>query len=156
VDLKNKPKDLWEQNPYGKVPVLVDGDVVVYESAIINEYLDEKFPQVPLVPKDLGQKARMRIWIDFCNTRLQQAASDFRHGREPEQAKEKLKNHLTTLDREMADREYLVGSYSLADLTYIPFFVRQPRYGYSIEDSIPHVKAWMDRLLVRPALRAAP
>ncbi|MCH6545944.1 MAG: thiol:disulfide oxidoreductase, partial [Deltaproteobacteria bacterium] len=46
--------------------------------------------------------------------------------------------------------------YSLADLTYIPFFVRQPRYGYSIADSTSHVKAWMERLLARPALRAAP
>ena len=44
VDLKNKPEDLVRQNPYGKVPVLVDGDGVIYESAIINEYLDEKFP----------------------------------------------------------------------------------------------------------------
>ncbi len=156
MDLKNKPKGLWEQNPYGKVPVLMDGDVTVYESAIINEYLDEKFPQVPLVPKDLGQRARMRIWIDFCNTRLQQAASDFRHEHEPEKAKENLKKHLLTLDRELTDREYLVASYSLADLTYIPFFVRQPRYGYSIDDSTPHVKAWMDRLLARPALHAEP
>ena len=43
VDLKNKPEDLVKQNPYGKVPVLVDGDGVIYESAMINEYLDEKF-----------------------------------------------------------------------------------------------------------------
>ena len=48
MDLKNKPKDLLELNPYAKVPVLVDGDGVIYESAIINEYLDEKFSQVPL------------------------------------------------------------------------------------------------------------
>ena len=134
----------------------MDGDVTVYESAIINEYLDEKYPQIPLVPEDLAQKARMRIWVDFCNTRLQQAASNYRHGHEVEKAKKNLKKHLLTLDREMTDREYLVGSYTLADLTYIPFFARQPRYGYTIDDSIPHVKAWMDRLLARPALRAAP
>ncbi len=73
------------------MPVLVDGDAVVYESAIINEYLEEKFPQVPLMPKDLAQKARVRIWIDFCNTRLQQAASDLRHGTEPEKAKNNLR-----------------------------------------------------------------
>ncbi len=138
------------------MPVLVDGDAVVYESAIINEYLEEKFPQVPLMPKDLAQKARVRIWIDFCNTRLQQAASDLRHGTEPEKAKEQLKNHLLTLDREMADRDYIVGNYSLGDLTFIPFFLRQQRYGTSIGTDTPHLKAWMDRLLARPAVRSTP
>ncbi len=136
--------------------MLVDGDAVVYESAIINEYLKEKFPQVPLMPKDLAQKARVRIWIDFCNTRLQQAASDLWHGTEPEKAKEQLKNHLLTLDREMADRDYIVGNYSLGDLTFIPFFLRQQRYGTSIGTDTPHLKAWMDRLLARPAVRSTP
>ena len=44
MDLKNKPKDLLEVNPYAKVPALIDGDGVIYESAIVNEYLDEKYP----------------------------------------------------------------------------------------------------------------
>ena len=72
-DLKNKPKELLELNPYGKVPVLVDGDAVVYESAIINEYLEEKYPEVPLMPKDPLGRSRVRIWVDYCNTRLQYA-----------------------------------------------------------------------------------
>ena len=156
VDLKNKPKELWKLNPYGKVPVLVDGEVVVYESAVINEYLEEKFPQVPLMPKDLGQRARVRIWIDFCNSRLQQAGGDFRHGIEPEKAKEKLKEYLLTLDREMTSRDYIAGDYSLADITYIPFFARQERYGVSIDGTLPHLKAWIDRLFSRPAVRSTP
>ncbi len=156
VDLKNKPKELWKLNPYGKVPVLVDGEVVVYESAVINEYLEEKFPQVPLMPKDLGQRARVRIWIDFCNSRLQQAGGDFRHGNEPEKAKEKLKEYLLTLDREMASRDYIAGDYSLADITYIPFFARLERYGVSIDGTLPHLKAWIDRLFSRPAVRSTP
>ena len=154
MDLKNKPKELWDRNPYGKVPVIVDGNVVVYESAIINEYLDEKYPQIPLMPKDLGLRSRARIWIDFCNTRLQAAGGDVAHGNDPEKAKEKVRQHLATLDREMANREYIVGEYSLADITYIPFFTRQQRYGVSIDDSIPHVKRWMERLLARPTVRA--
>ncbi len=156
VDLKNKPKELWELNPYGKVPVLVDGEVVIYESAVINEYLEEKFPQVPLMPKDLGQRARVRIWIDFCNTRLQQAGSNFRHNNEPEKAKEKIKEYLLTLDREMASRNYITGDFSLADITYIPFFARQEHYGVSIDGTLPHLKAWIDRLFSRPAVRSTP
>ena len=156
VDLKNKPKELWKLNPYGKVPVLVDGEVVVYESAVINEYLEEKFPQVPLMPKDLGQRARVRIWIGFCNSRPQQAGGDFRHGIEPEKAKEKLKEYLLTLDREMASRDYIAGDYSLADITYIPFFARLESYGVSIDGTLPHLKAWIDRLFSRPAVSSTP
>ena len=154
MDLKNKPKELWDRNPYGKVPVIVDGNVVVYESAIINEYLDEKYPQIPLMPKDLGLRSRARIWIDFCNTRLQAAGGDVAHGNDPEKAKEKVRQHLATLDREMANREYIVGEYSLADITYIPFFTRQQRYGVSVDGSTPHLKSWVERLLARPAVRS--
>ena len=156
MDLQTKPKELFRLNPYGKVPVLVDGDSVIYESAIINEYLDEKFPQVTLMPKDLHQKARTRIWIDFCNTRLQQAASNYRHDIEPKKSKEKLIEHLGTLDQEMAGKDYIVGDYSLADITYIPFFVRQERYGISIDDRWPNLKKWIDRLLSRAAVRSTP
>ena len=155
-DLKNKSKELLELNPYGKVPVLVDGDNVVYESAIINEYLEEKFPQVPLMPKDLGLRATARIWIDFCNTRLQAAAGDIRHNHEPEKAKKRLRQHLEVLDEELANREYLVGDYSLADITYIPFFTRLDRYETTIDGSLPNLKAWMDRLLARPTVQSTP
>jgi glutathione S-transferase len=154
VDLKNKPKDLLELNPYAKVPVIVDEDVVVYESAIINEYLEEKYPQISLMPKDLGLKSRARIWIDFCNTRLQAAGGDVAHGHEVEKAKEKLREHLKTLDKQMAGRNYLIGDYSLADITYIPFFTRQQRYGVSIDGSLRNLKQWVDRLLSRPAVQS--
>jgi glutathione S-transferase len=136
------------------VPVIVDGSVVVYESAIINEYLDEKYPRIPLMPKDPGSRSRARIWIDFCNTRLQAAGSDVAHGNDPEKAKEKVRQHLATLDREMTGQDYIAGDYSLADITFIPFFTRQQRYGVSIDDSVPHVKRWVERLLARPAVRS--
>jgi len=56
----------------------------------------------------------------------------------------------------MQDREFLAGAYSLADITYIPFFCRLQRYQTEIGDDLPHLKAWMARLLERPAVRAAP
>ncbi len=134
------------------MPVLVDGDAVIYESAIINEYLDEKYPQVSLMPKELGQRARARIWIDFCNTRLHGAGHGVLRGKEPEKAKKELRELFSTLDREMTGRDHIAGDYSLADITFIPFFVRRQRYGVAIDDTLPHLKGWMDCLLNRPAV----
>ena len=117
------------------MPVLVDGDGVIYESAIIDEYLEEKYPQVPLLPRDPLQRARARIWIDYCNTRLQQAGGYIAHDHEVEKSKEKVRGYLATLNQEMREREYLAGEYSLADITYIPFFCRLQRYQTTIGSS---------------------
>jgi glutathione S-transferase len=136
--------------------VLVDGDAVVYESAIINEYLDEKYPAVPLMPKEPLSRSRVRIWIDYCNTRLQRAGGNLAHGHEVEKSAAELKQYLATLNGEMRDREYIGDNYSLGDITYIPFFVRLERYQATIDNSLPYLKAWMDRLLARPTVRATP
>jgi glutathione S-transferase len=138
------------------VPVLEDGDAVVYESAIINEFLEEKYPDIPLMPKDPFKRARIRIWVDYCNTRLQHAGGKIAHDYEVEKSSQELRQYLETLNREMRGREYIVEDYSLADITYIPFFVRRERYKATIDDSLPYLKAWMDRLLDRPLVRATP
>ena len=155
-DLKNKSEELVTLNPYGKVPVLVDGDTVIYESAVINEYLDEKFPEVSLMPSDLAKRAEVRIWIDFCNTRLQAAAGNIRHDHEVEKNKKRLREHLETLEKRMAGRDYIVDDYSLADITYVPFFTRQDSYRTSITDDLPNVKRWRDTLLERPKVKSTP
>ena len=136
--------------------MLVDNDAVIYESAIINEYLEETYPQIALMPKHPVQRSRTRIWIDYCNTRLQQAAGYIAHDYEVEKSKEKLRGYLETLNQEMRDKQYIAGEYSLADITYIPFFCRLERYRTTIGDDVPHVKSWMERLLERPAVRATP
>jgi len=90
VDLKNKPKDLLELNPYAKVPVLVDDDAVIYESNIINEYLEEKHPEVRLMPEDLRARARVRIWMDYANSRLHATAHEILHGPDKDKAKKSM------------------------------------------------------------------
>ena len=134
--------------------MLVDGDTVVYESAIIDEYLEEKFPDPPLMPKDPAARAWVRIWIDFCNSRLQAAAHEVRYGSDPDKAKDKIREYLAVLDREIEGKAYIAGAYSLADITFIPFFTRQDRYGLTLDGSVPHVKRWMERLLARPAVNS--
>ena len=150
MNLKNKPEDLVRQNPYGKVPVLVDGDGVIYESAILNEYLEEKFPQVRLMPSDPLLRSKARIWIDFMNTRLHPAASDLQHDRNLDKAGETMAQHLQTLEKEIAGKDFLVGDYSLADITFIPFYTRRDRYKVTIEDNYPNLKRWGEHLIARP------
>ena len=154
MDLKNKPRDLLELNPYAKVPVLVDGDGVVYESAIINEYLEEKYPALPLLPKDPLQRAQARIWIDFFNSRIHPAAHDIAHDKDVENARARLNKHLETLEQAIAGKEFIAGEYSLADVTFIPFYTRRQRYGVTIDGNFPRLKHWGEKLIARPAVAA--
>ncbi|MGH7826712.1 MAG: glutathione S-transferase family protein [Candidatus Binatia bacterium] len=108
------------------------------------------------MPKDPFRRSRARIWIDYCNTRLQRAGGNIAHDYQVEKSAEELKQYLETLNREMSSREFIVEDYSLADITYIPFFVRRERYKATIDDSLPHLKAWMNRLLARPEVSATP
>ena len=154
MDLKNKPRDLLELNPYAKVPVLIDGDGVVYESAIVNEYLEERYPAPRLLPSDNAKRAQARIWVDFFNTRIHPAAHDLSHDHNPEGAKERMAEHLKTLDDALAGRDFILDEYSLADITFIPFYVRRERYHVTIDHRFPNVRRWGERLIARPAVAA--
>jgi glutathione S-transferase len=132
--------------------VLVDGDGVIYESAIIDEYLDEKFPKVRLMPTDLLLRSKARIWVDFMSTRLHAAASDITHDRNVAKATEQMAQHLKTLDDEMAGKDFLVGEYSLADISFVPFYTRRERYKVVIDDKYPNLKRWGENLIARAAV----
>jgi glutathione S-transferase len=132
--------------------VLVDGAGVLYESAIINEYLDDKFSELPLLPRNALQRAKARIWVDFLNSRIHPAASDITHDREADRARQRLQQHLNTLESEMTGRNFIVGDYSLADVSFIPFYTRRQRYGVTIDDNYPNLKRWGEELLARPAV----
>lgn len=63
VDLYSKPEDISVMNPYGQVPILVERDLILYESNIINEYIDERFPHPQLMPGDPVERARVRLFL---------------------------------------------------------------------------------------------
>ena len=69
VDLRNKPDWFLAVSPYGKVPVIVDDGQTIYESAIINEYLDEKYISIPMMPEEPVERAKARIWMDYCTNK---------------------------------------------------------------------------------------
>jgi glutathione S-transferase len=136
------------------VPVLVDGDGVIYESAIVNEYLEEKYPETPLLPRSHLERAKVRVWVDFFNTRIHPTASDIQHNRNREQATQRMHTHLAMLDREIAGKKFIVDEYSLADVTFIPFYTRRERYGVAIDDNFPNLRRWGEDLIARPAVAA--
>jgi glutathione S-transferase len=133
--------------------VLADGGVI-YESAIINEYLDEMYPAVSLLPGEPLQRAKVRIWVDFLNSRVHPAAHNITHGIEPDKARERMQQHLQTLEQEIAGKRYIVGDYSLADVTFIPFYTRRERYGVTLDDQFPNLRRWGEELIARPAVAA--
>jgi len=151
IDLQNKPDWFLDVSPYGKVPVIKHGENRVWESAVINEYLDEVFPEKPLMPTDPAQRAIARIWIDFANTKFTTAFYKLLLSQDEEQQREwnqELHKHLLFMEmeglRKLSDGPYWFGAaVSLVDLTYYPWFERWPVLEYYRGVALP---AECDRL----------
>ena len=151
-------------NPYGKVPVLIDDEVVVYDSTIINEYLQEEYPHPALMPEDSSGRARVRTLEDFCdNSFLPSAGFVQAELSKPvgEQDAERLQRYrnellrgLKRLESFLAGKEYLVsGQFSLADIAFVPALLILPRLGVEVDPALRGVTAWINRLKQRPSIK---
>ena len=148
-------------NPFGKVPVLVDEGSVVYESTIINEYLNDEYPHPPeLLPEDSGERARIRLLVDFADRAftLPMMALE-REGKAAEKdearvsaARDAVSQALRMLDRELAGREYLGNEFSLADVAFAPGILMLGQVGVTLDAALSNVIAWKARLLERPSI----
>ncbi|HXG19132.1 MAG TPA: glutathione S-transferase family protein, partial [Methylomirabilota bacterium] len=161
LDLPNKEqKQDWylALNPYGKVPVLVEEGAWVYESALCNEYLEEKYPHPTLAPQDAGERAQMRLWVEWCNSQFvppvislvyehRKSAAE-RSQDKIAQAKEKLNALLSKLETQLQARDYLLGMYTIADIAFTPFLALGERVGVDFS-AFPHVAQWTARLKTR-------
>jgi glutathione S-transferase len=167
VDLrKNEQKvpEFLKLNPYGKVPVLIDDDVVVYDSTIVNEYLNEEYPIPPLMPEDSAGRARVRLLEDFCDNSLIPPAGMVLaeiHKPEAERDAEKVRRYqgevgrvLARLEPQLDGKEYLVGEFSLADVAFAPRVLILHQLGVEVESRLQNVQAWIARLRERPSVRA--
>jgi glutathione S-transferase len=167
VDLKAKEQkkpDYLKLNPYGKVPVIIDGATVLYESLIINEYLEEKYPEPALLPKDPAKRAKIRILIDYGMNHIdvpyqkirQEMLKDEKERNQEtiDQAKKDLKNLLQRLEREIGGEPYLAGDFSLLDAALIPRFIRMEGMGVFPDASLSRLGAWLKRMKDRPSVRA--
>jgi glutathione S-transferase len=167
IDLRKgeqKTPEFLKLNPYGKVPVLTDGDTVLYESCIINEYLDEKYPNPPLMPADLGKRAKARILIDYGLAHLdgpyqklrQELMKDPKEQSEPviEAARNDLRKLLQRFENEIGDQPYLLGEFSLADADLITRFTRLEGFGVLPDPSLPRLSKYLERMKERPSVKA--
>ena len=167
VDLSagaQKTPDYLKINPYGKVPAIVDGDTVLYESCIINEYLDEKYSSPRLMPSDAAARAKARILVDFGLTQMDPVYTKLRMEMTKDEkdrnqetvnaAKEDIKKRLQRLEQELGDKEYLMGEFSLVDADLIPRFTRLEGFGVLPDSSLPRLGKYLQRMKERPSVKA--
>jgi RNA polymerase-associated protein len=154
IDLDDRPRSIVELNPpAGRVPVLEDGGLVLPESEVIDEYLDERVPQPPLMPADAAGRARVRFLIQRFDE-LGDPYYDLLAGR-PSGSHERLADALAALGARLGEHQHLAGdAYSLADIAYVPWLLRAERRLAHDVRADPRVGAWLDRLLARPAVAA--
>ncbi len=155
VDLANKSAEFLAVSPYGRVPALVRDTDRVYESSVINEYLEEVYPEPRLMPADPGLRAEVRVWIDYCNSTFLPHYYDLLTAQdEAERAELKvgLDAKFRFIETEGLSRLSSAGPYwlgadaSLLDLTYYPFFDRLVVWrhyrGVTIPDDCPRLARW--------------
>jgi glutathione S-transferase len=152
VDLDDRPSWIYEKNPLGRVPVLEDDTFVLPESAVINEYLDERYPEPAMWPADAAERALGRLLV----FRFDQLSKPYYAVRRDEGgARERLDAELAKMNAILDAQPYLSGrDFGLADIAYIPWIVRA-RDRMSVElGSFGALAEWLDRLSERPAIAA--
>lgn len=153
-------------NPKRQVPVLTDCGLVVYDSTIILEYLEDAYPQPALLPSSPAERARSRLDELYADEILLPALRPLMHRTAPPLAdrdrrialqtdaliaEEALADHYAVLERRLAGREYFGGSAGVADIALFMGVLFSLRLGGPPLDPFEGLKSWYDRLLLRPA-----
>jgi glutathione S-transferase len=163
--LHEKSEEFLSVSPYGKVPVLSVNGTSLYESNIVNEYLDEVYDSPKLMPENPEERASVRSWMAFADDYFFPSVYRVRMGLqrgysedEIQEAKEKLDNALSRLEHQLESRKYLVGEYTLADIAHGGNFHRLGVLAKSSEVSLekyPNVRVWIERVESRESYEAS-
>jgi len=157
IDLKAPPDWFKAISPFGKVPLLQVGDTVLFESAVIMEYLDEVNPP-SLHPVDPLRKAHNRAWFEFSSSLL---ASQYQMLIAKDEAgclnaEKELREKLTQLERQLIGPWFNGADFSLVDIAFAPIFMRiailEKWKPQGMLDGLPKVSAWSRQLLARPSI----
>ena len=169
VDLskrEQKNPEYLKIHPFGQIPALDDEGFVIYDSTVINEYLEDEYPYPPLMPSDSEGRARARLMEDFRDTHFNpyfvQILQETRkpEGERDEQriqnAKAEITKGLDRIESELQDREYLAGPFSLADVAFMSNLELLDRFSIPVDaNKYKRTVAWIDRLKARPSFAAS-
>ncbi len=161
---EQKRPEFLKLNPYGKVPVINDGGKILFESCIINEYLDEQYPDPPLMPKDPYLRGRGRLLVDYGLNHLHESywalrgemlkKESERNAAVVEEKRQRLRDLLQYLENALGDKSYFLGEMSLTDIDVLPRFLRMESYGAIPAPSLPRINAWLVRMKERPSVKS--
>lgn len=153
-------------NPFARVPVLVDEDTTVYDSTIIVEYLEDEYPEPPVLPTvgSSALRARARLFEDFADTSFtpqvgQLMAEMARPEGERDQARlqglhRRIERALDYLNHELTGQQFLAGDFSVADIGFAPRVLVLGDLGLQASTNRPNVDAWIKRMLERPSIQS--
>jgi RNA polymerase-associated protein len=154
VDVFNKPEDLVIMNPYNMVPVLVERDLVLYESNIINEYIDERFPHPQLMPADPVMRARARLFLHrfesemFCHIGALESGVQ----KTADKARLSVRDSLTQIAPIFAKQKFMLNDeYSMLDVAIAPLLWRLDYYDIQLGKEAAPLMKYAERLFSRPA-----
>jgi RNA polymerase-associated protein len=157
VDLFNKPEDINVMNPYGQVPILVERDLQLYESNIINEYIDERFPHPQLMPPDPVQRARVRLLLLnlerelFVHVQVLENRAE-KNDKLRERARFAIRDRLTQFAPIFTKNKYMLGDdFSMGDVAIAPLLWRLTHYGIELPKQAAPIQKYAERLFQRPA-----
>jgi glutathione S-transferase len=152
VDLDDRPAWIYEKNPLGRVPVLEEDTFVLAESAVIDEYLEERYPEPPLWPADPAERALGRLLV-FRFDELSRPYYALRRG--DDGAAERLDVQLGLLEQLLQSQRFLSGrEFGLADIAYVPWILRaRDRMDVDLA-RFEALTAWVARLEERPSVAA--
>jgi len=160
---QKRPEHL-RRNPYGKIPVIDDDGKILFESCIINEYLDEKYPNPPLMPKDPFLRGRGRILVDYALNYLHEPywalrgemlkKESERNVAMIDEKRRTLRKLLEYLEEALGDKPYFLGDFSLTDIAVIPRFLRMETYGAMPAPTLPKLNQWLERMKERSSVQA--
>ena len=154
VDMYNKPEDIALMNPYNRLPVLVERDLILYESNIINEYIDERFPHPQLMPADPVMRARARLMLFNMEVELFSQIEALESGKEKlvERARQHVTDQLIQIIPLFTKSKYMLGDeLTMLDVAIAPLLWRLDLYGVKIGKQGAPMMKYAERIFSRPA-----
>ncbi|RLA09796.1 MAG: stringent starvation protein A [Gammaproteobacteria bacterium] len=157
VDEADPPREVYELNPDNDLPVLVDRELVLHNSYVIMEYLDERFPHPPLMPIDPVTRAQARLMLYSIDNDWYSAMSDLLGGsskKAQDSARKIIRDGLAAITPMFAREEFAIGgAFSLVDCALAPLIWRLPQLGIVLPKSAAPLLAYGERLFRRDGFK---